>query len=305
MANTEKDRLINIKDLAGIQYSGIAGATQSCLEAIVRLIHHGVRIKRAKLLTSKDKYHAFILDIENEDAIAIKSGFASGYGGTGSKGLSIALQILCKHGIDIEEFEVTDEFIERLNLSCLLRKDMQELESESHLRPSRYYDYIYDNSPAPTYGSEPYNSQVVKNEFPAVIPFHIIDDRLLEFALTFSDNADTALKGGFRRLETIVSERANIHDEVGGRLFSSAFLGDEAPLTWQLTHKGENAARVQMFTGTFGAYRNPRMHKEREMTSGENLREFLLLNELYHLEASAIEARETSKKEPVPVAPSC
>ena len=98
-------------------------------------------------------------------------------------------------------------------------------------------------------------------------------------------------KDGFRRLETIVSERANIHDKVGAKLFSSAFLDDDAPLTWEGLNKGERAARVQMFAGTFGAYRNPRMHKEKKMTDAENLREFLLLNELYHLEASAIQVK--------------
>ena len=291
MTKKKEEKLVNIEELAGIQYFGLGGVTQSCLEAIVRLVHYGDRINRARLLTSKEHHHAFILDINNEETVAIKSGFASGYGGTGPKGLSIALQILYKHHVDIEEYEVNDEFIERLDLSCLLREDLETLDNAPPIRPSRYHDYIYEHSPTPITGLQSYNSQVVKNEFPVVIPFHILDDRLLEFALIFSDNPDTAIKDGFRRLETIISERANMHDEVGVKLFSSAFLGDAAPLTWEGEHKGEKVARAQMFTGTFGAYRNPRMHKEKKMTGAENLREFLLLNELYHLEASAIQAK--------------
>lgn len=156
------------------------------------------------------------------------------------------------------------------------------------MRPDRYDDYIYEYSPAPIPGLQSYNSEAVKNKFPTVIPFHIVDDRLLEFALIFPQNPDSAIKDGFRRLETIVSERASIHDEVGVKLFSKAFLNEDAPLTWDKISKGEKVARAQMFTGVFGAYRNPRAHKEKEMTHAEDLREFLLLNELYLLEASAV-----------------
>jgi hypothetical protein len=45
---------------------------------------------------------------------------------------------------------------------------------------------------------------------------------------------------------------------------------------------------MQLFTGTFAAHRNPRAHREPKERAAIALREFLLLNHLYILEAQAI-----------------
>jgi hypothetical protein len=286
------NKSISIEELAGIQYLGHKGDTNSCLSAIVRLVHYGDRINIAKLLTSEEKHHAFILDMNDGEFIAIKSGFASGYIGTGSRGLSTALQVLCKHGIYVDEYDVENILVERLDASCLLLSDLEQLTNAESVRPSCYYDYIDEYAVPPLTMQQSYNKQVVRDLFPAVIPFHIIDDRLLEFALMFHKTPDAAIKDGFRRLETIFSQRIDTGDDVGAKMFSKAFLGEEAPLTWEGIGKGEIVARVQMFTGAFGAYRNPRAHREKSKTQAENLREFLILNELYLLEASAISTEE-------------
>ena len=53
------------------------------------------------------------------DQAAVKSGFASGYGGEGPAALSYALQLLEAHGVELEEVEVSADLIERLDDSAL------------------------------------------------------------------------------------------------------------------------------------------------------------------------------------------
>ena len=53
--------------------------------------------------------------------------------------------------------------------------------------------------------------------------------------------------------------------------------------------KSEKVGRINLFTGTYMAYRNARAHKENPKT--ELLAEFLLLNQLYLLESEAEEAQ--------------
>ena len=92
MTKTEK-KTLNQNDLAGIQYLGLAGVTAQCLRGIARLIHFGDTIHHARLITSKENHHSFILTVNHNEQVAIKSGFASGYTGTGAHGLSTAIQL--------------------------------------------------------------------------------------------------------------------------------------------------------------------------------------------------------------------
>jgi hypothetical protein len=58
--------------------------------------------------------------------------------------------------------------------------------------------------------------------------------------------------------------------------------------------EGEQGGRVNLFTGTYLAYRNPRAHRELEEYANDQLNEFLLLNHLYLLEK---ESREDWRRE--------
>ena len=75
--------------------------------------------------------------------------------------------------------------------------------------------------------------------------------------------------------------------ESGGKLFSKAFLASDAPLTWDVPDESEIKGRATLFTATFSAFRNARMHRELRQGTEETLREFLLVNELFSLERSA------------------
>jgi hypothetical protein len=283
--------MLNQERLAAIEYHGTAGTTSTCLAAIIRLLHAGDNIIHAKLVSCSHKHgrdHGFILTVNHGEQIAIKSGFTSGYSGEGPRGLAMALWILDEHKVEIDEYEVRKVFIERLDQSCLLRSDLERLEKATPLRPERWYDYIMKHSGFRSI--EDLDDKIKLNaKFPVAIPFHIIDGRIMDLALSFSQDADNAILSAFRRLEDLIKDRTKAVDKSGARLFSAVFQGEHSLLHWNDRDPGEHAAKAKMFDAIFGAYRNPRAHGECRSGPGKKLREFLLVNELFLLEQSAIE----------------
>jgi len=70
---------------------------------------------------------------------------------------------------------------------------------------------------------------------------------------------DDRLLTGYRRLEDIARERTAI-DEHGTKLFAQAFDPNTGKLTWKDAGDGERAGRMQLFKGSYLAYRNRRAH---------------------------------------------
>jgi hypothetical protein len=268
------------KELAGIQYSGSAGFSLDCKNAVLRLLQFGDDITRVRILSSNHN-HCLLLTV-NEDLLAIKSGFASGYGGEGPHTFSYVLQLLYTYRIPIEEYEVPSDFLERLDNSALTFRDIENINNKRPIRPTRWYEYIFSEH------------QVMKNdmtlwkEFPPIIPFSIIDTRIIDLAISFWENPDNNLLRGYRRLEDIVRRRTSLH-ESGAKLFSKAFNSSPPILSWQdLEDDGERAGRAQLFTGAYSAHRNRRAHREEGYSDSNNqLAEFLLLNHLFCLESTA------------------
>jgi len=236
--------------------------------------------------------HGFLIATEFQ-TIGIKAGFSSGYGGEGPNGLAAALRILCRHRVDIEEYQVDVKFMERLAASALLRQDLDHIERAAPIRPQRWTDYIYDlkqDALDTTTG--------LSRHYDAVMPFQMIDDRIMDLAVGFWDNEDHSVISAFRRLEDVVRTRTDIAGE-GVKLFSKAFLADEAPLSWNVPDKGEATGRANLFIAVYMAFRNGRVHRESSSSSNSLLREFLMANELFSLEreAQTVEEMEESREE--------
>jgi hypothetical protein len=265
----------------GIQYVGLPGASRSCQDAVMRLLQYGDRITRAWILSFSSD-HCLLLFDRFDDPIAVKSGFASGYVGEGSHAFSCTLQLLDSHGAEIEEYDVTEDVIERVDNSSLTISDLHELEIASPIRPSKWHHYVFEKH------WEMGGDGTLWREFPPVIPFTIIDSRIMDLAITFWDDPDNKLLTGYRRLEDIVRKRTGV-DEHGVRLFSQAFQGSTSKLSWKDIDTGQHAGRASLFTSVFMAYRNPRAHQEVEPNSNNQLAEFLLLNHLFHLEQDSCE----------------
>jgi hypothetical protein len=265
--------------LAGIEYYGVAGSSIDCQLAVVRLLQGGVPLERARILTAGNT-HCLILTLEVGDLIAVKSGFSSGYGGTGPACFSIALQLLSEHHVEIDEWVADQTLITRLDESALTTDDIESITTGKALRPSRWPEYVLDRHRKQSADG------TLWQEFPPLIPFSIIDGRIMDLAIKFWNDPDSNLMRGYRRLEDIIRERTGL-TESNTKLFSRVFTGKDAALTWTVQDESEKNGRYNLFTGAYMAYRNPRAH--REVPRSELLSEFLLLNHLYKLEREAVQ----------------
>ena len=271
--------------LAQIEYYGIAGSSLDCEAAIVRLVQTDAVPKSARILTFGNK-HGFLLTTEVGDQIAVKSGFASGYGGTGPNSLSLVLQMLSTHGCEVDEFGVSEPMLARLDRNSLTEDDLSKIVNAEAVRPSRWTDYILERH------TSGYRSGQFWREVSPVLPYPMIDDRIFDLALNFNQSPNDSILHGYRRLEDMIRERIG-SSEHGQKLLTKAFVGDKSLLHWNLTDQGEHAGRCSLFVGAFLAHRNPRAHRELEHDRQQQIEEFFLLNMLFRLESQAT-ARETT-----------
>jgi Protein of unknown function (Hypoth_ymh) len=270
-ATTDEDN-----ELAGIEYAGIAGASKDCQDAVEMLLQYGTHIQRARILTCENG-HCILLTDDVGDPIAIKSGFASGYGGEGPRTFSYVLQLLDSHGAEIEEYEVEESTIRRLDNSALTLSDLKRLDKSRPVRPTRWHSYVDEAD------YERGRDGTLWRDFPPVIPFAIIDNRIMDLAISFWKDPDDRLLKGYRRLEDLIRERIQTQAH-GTKLLSQAFAGSNPKLTWQNIDDAEKIGRGNLFTAAFMAHRNPRAHRELKTYQDAQLSEFLLLNHLFRLE---------------------
>lgn len=269
---------------AEIQYMGVPGSTQDCLDAIFRLIQFGDVISTARILTYSNR-HGFLLAINVGDLVAVKSGFTSGYGGEGPSGFSYVLQLLRTHGAEITEHDIGEDLLGRLDNSALLGSDLALIDKSPPVLPSRWYDYIRDRD----WDRSANGTQWER--FPPIIPYALVDPRIADLALGFWQSPDENLLKGYRRLEDVVRRRTGLSGQ-GQKLFAEAFNGKNARLTWAQGDEASRIGKANLFSAAYMANRNPRVHTEPSEFTGNHLAEFLLLNHLFALEADASDVPE-------------
>ena len=188
------------KDLAEIQYWGEDGVTQECLDAVMRLLQYDDHITKVRVLTDGEKC-CLLITIGEFDLIAIKSGFSFGYSGEGPRKFSLALALFEAHKIEMDEFEVGKDIIQRINDSALTKGDLEKIASMRPVRPLRLYDYI---------SMDDFNKiedGTLWHNFKPVIPFAIINPRIMGLAVSFWKHPDANLMDGYRKFEDIVRNR--------------------------------------------------------------------------------------------------
>lgn len=264
-----------------VEYWGNQGITQTCLMSLCNLIQTHSDLTYALLLTN-EQTHAFIIKDENESFYVIRSRFTSGYMGEGPRGLATALTLLKRHEIETEEILVSSKILRKTNNSTLNDSEIELLFKQEIIRPIRLHDYIYP------FTKEVSETHKRKRYYPLELPYSILDDRIFDLALLFKHDPDSALLKAYKRLEDIIRDRTDL-TEHSSKLFSQAFQGDNALLTWNVPDIGEIKGRTNLFTGTYMAFRNARAHRESTENYAQMFREFLLVNELYLLESEAIE----------------
>jgi hypothetical protein len=271
----------------GVQYMGLPGATRECVAAVMRLIHAREDIEAAQIISHANE-HALILTVNGGDPVVIKSGFSSGYGGEGPDGLSYVLQLLEFHGVTIEEYAVSAEFLERLDSGVLTVANLRGVDAARPVRPRRWRAYISDRH------RKMAEDGTLWTEFPLQVPLALIDARIVDLAKSFWDDPDKILLKAYRRLEDVVRSRTRSR-ESNTKLFSQAFSGDTPKLVWKNIDASEQVGRANLFAGAYMAYRNPRAHREAAGGPAHQLSEFLLLNQLFCLERHAEKARARAK----------
>lgn len=268
--------------LAGIQYLGDSGITQECKKAVINIIHAGEKIHEVKILTFEEPYskaHALLLTLEYNIQIVIKGGFASGYNGEGSKGYAFVLNLLALYTDNIDEYIVPHRVFERISSSSLTVRDLEYINSIRKVRPARWHDSAY------LYKERELNPF---SEFPPTIPMALLDKRLIKLALEFETNPDNAIMSGYRKIEDIVRERTGLSNESSTKLFAKAFQGDNSVLYWENLDPSESKGRASLFANIFMAYRNNRAHQEPKHNLSDDIREFMLINQLFILESKAV-----------------
>lgn len=273
--------MIKKQKFAGIQYLGEPGISQTCKDAVIKLIHFGDTISEVKILTTGIEKHSrshclFILD-ETESVTAIKSGFTSGYLGEGPRTLSYVLTLLRKYTDEINEFFVPQSILKKIDESCLTLNDLNKINNLKRVHPAEWYEYTYS-----------IKSHNVYKDFPLELPLALIDERLLNFAIKFSSNPDNEILNAYRLLETLIKERTGIKNESGLKLIAKAFQGKESILYWEDIESNEHIGRGLMFMAVFQAYRNVRGHQNPKHDFKNDLKEFMLINQLFQLESQSI-----------------
>jgi hypothetical protein len=269
----------NNRKPAAIEYVGKSGISAECKRGVLRLLQYGDEIERARILSCSGT-HALLLTINNGDLVAVKTGFGSGYGGEAPKTFSFVLALLEAYDVEIEEFDVKYDVLERLDMSALTVGDLVSLDKSRPVLPTRWYDYVSESH------WEKQKSGALWVNFRSVMPFSIIDDRLVDLAIRFFGRPDDCLLTGYRRLEDVIRKRTLLAGQ-GVKLFSEAFKVESPRLYWDGLDENEHRGRAMMFTAITMTYRNPRAHRELQQDVDDQLREFILLNQLFVLERTA------------------
>ena len=261
-----------------IQYLGTP-YTQDCLEAIGFILQTQKHIEKT-LLLSCDQAHAYLIKSDRNIYI-IKSGFSSGYPGEGPRGLASSLQLFLKHNIEVEEINISKKIMKKVNQSSLSNNDLEHILQIKHIRPIQIHEYIYA-----IYNTIEY--QIINDRYyPTELPYHLIDSRILDLALKFNEDPNRSIFNAFIRLENIVRTRIN-SDKHSSALFEYAFCSEIPPLICKSEDKRASQATGRIFPNIYKAFRNEHAHKKVDKPLDKQMREFLLINELYLLENEAI-----------------
>jgi hypothetical protein len=288
MMPDDSDGQVEDEHATYLEYAGHAGATAPCAEAVEHLLQSRRPLAKCLILTCREHdhpSHALLIEDVFGDHIVVKAGFSSGYGGTGPKGFSATLALLNWHGVELDEVEVEERVIERLDGSALTLTDVATIENARRIRPQRLWSYILELDEMRSDQGNPWTRREL------VVPLGILDERLAPMARSFWEDPDRILTRAYRALEEAVKEKAGISQEEANagpsKVYGAAF-NPPGLLHWSKVSSSEQAGRASLFIGTVKAYRNPRAHRQLRDHPEDALRELLLVNHLFRLEAEAV-----------------
>jgi hypothetical protein len=266
----------------GTEYHGISGVSQTCLDALYRLLMSEYPIKKVRLVSNYSEVarHGLVLEWLDGSLVTIRPGFTSGYAGTGPRAFSEAIQLLAQFKVPACQYDVDDEMFRRLEIGALTNGDWEFLNGRPSAERLPSAQIVFGDDWIPL-------RDLTWEAAPLAMPGALIEPRLVGLASGFWGDPDGTLMKALRKLESTVRLRSGL-ELSGSKLFQAAFRGDSAQLEWPDVADGEVQGRVNLFVGAYSAYRNPQMHREDQKTVVSFLSEFLVVNELFRLEARAL-----------------
>lgn len=111
------------ESLRRVQYLGASGYTRQCLVAIDAILNSGCLPRKAIIVSTfprgsnRGQDHLFVfVDWDYFHITVVPSGFASGYGGEGPRGFSLAICLIREKGIPIWTIDVEDVDFRKIDL---------------------------------------------------------------------------------------------------------------------------------------------------------------------------------------------
>jgi uncharacterized protein (TIGR02391 family) len=127
------------------------------------------------------------------------------------------------------------------------------------------------------------------------IPKDVLHPSIREdvWALYHRGKYDTAVFEAMKAVEVAVREAAALPDGLlGVKLMRAAFAVEGGPLTDMTVDGGERVARMELFAGAIGSYKNPHSHRNVELDDPDEGAEIILLaNHLLRI----VDARAAAK----------
>jgi hypothetical protein len=286
---------------AQIEYRGMRGTTQLCLEALASYLQERREKDLAILLSGpRDKYkcrsHAFLLTVGGSPELFISDGFSSGYMGEGPHGLISAISMLETSGWDINEVTLDGPLFQRLCAGLATWNDLGRILKRRRRPISHVFCYVPHESLDHDEMRRQWRMAAVN------IPLPLIDARILDIAVRFWTDPDGLLGKAYRRLEDLVRKRCGFNgaNDYGAKVFSKAFGHDKSPLVWRVNDE-DSVCYAPLFTATFSGFRNSRAHRDPGFESEHGLaRELLQLNQLFVLEAQLVQRQAPSESASIP-----
>lgn len=278
--------MLNIFNRASdsIQYLGTP-YTQDCIEALALVLQIEEQVEMALILTNNHN-HCFLIQ-GYRTTYLIRYGFRSDHISEGYKGFVKALKLLQRHEVEIKELVISSKEFETIQQNSLSDSNVQSFLNSPYKRTHTIYEHI---SNLDYMLKEPLK---IDNYYPKELPLNLIDERILDLALSFKEDADASIMKAYTRLEDIIRKKLN-SQKFSSSLMEDAFCSDLkknrlSPFKWETENEESSTAIGRLFTNTFKAYRNPRAHSEVKKSTSQLQREFLLINELYLLENESIQ----------------
>ncbi|AMJ62299.1 TIGR02391 family protein [Bosea sp. PAMC 26642] len=89
---------------------------------------------------------------------------------------------------------------------------------------------------------------------------------------------DTAVFQAMKAVEVAVRQASALGSEmIGVRLMRAAFKPEDGPLTDRTAEAGERVARMELFAGAIGSYKNPHSHRDVALDDPQEASEIVLL----------------------------